>query len=63
MNLGNVSKAIAGALVGVVVTWVSALWGFEVPADTITWVEGVIATAVSAALGYAIVYISPKNSG
>lgn len=62
MNMGKVSKAIAGAVVGLAVTWVSALWGFEVPAETITWVEGVVASVVSSAIGYALVYISPKNT-
>lgn len=60
--MSNVSKAIAGAVAGIIVMWVNNLWGIETPADTVTWFEGVIDTVIGGIIGYILVWLAPKNT-
>lgn len=60
-SIGKVSKAIAGMLASIVSLWLVTLFGFEVPAETIEWATGIIATVVAGVLGFVVTFLSPKN--
>lgn len=59
--IAKISKAIAGAISGIVVSLL-ATWNLDVPADAVTWLDQLIYAGVAALLGFAGVWISPKNA-
>ena len=60
MNLAPVSKAIAGALVAVIVSLLTR-YGIVLDPDTNQALVVLADTLTAAAIGYLVVYVSPKN--
>ena len=61
MAIKKVSKAIAGAVVGAVAAQVDHLTGMTLPVEAMEWASAALASVIGAAIGYVIVYFSPKN--
>lgn len=61
MTIQSMSKAIAGGIASIGAAWVAALWGFQVPPEAIELTTGLLTTALSAVIGFGLVYLSPPN--
>ena len=62
MNLGQISKAIAGGLVGAGVAE-AARYGFQPDAPTVTALTVIVTGVVGYVVGHVLVFLAPKNSG
>lgn len=60
MDLSNISKAIAGGLVAVLVGE-AARYGFHPSNEVVTAVGVVVTALVSYAVGHVVVYFAPRN--
>jgi hypothetical protein len=60
MNLSNISKAIAGGLVAVLVGE-AARYGFQPSGEVVSAIGVIITALVSYVAGHAAVYFAPKN--
>lgn len=61
MNLGSISKALAGTLAGVASTAVSSY--IMVPESVVMpWYGYVIIGVINAAIGFGFVYFAPRNT-
>jgi len=54
-------KAIAGAIVGIIVALLTQRLGITVPTETQGWVTEMLALCIGAAVGWAGVYFAPAN--
>lgn len=60
MDVSTISKAIAGGLVGLVVS-LAARYGFQPDAPTVTALGVVVTALVGYVVGHVTVYLAPKN--
>lgn len=60
MDTSKVSKAIAGALVGFIISFLAST-GLIVPTEIGDALANFVTLALSAVIGYLIVYFSPAN--
>lgn len=60
MNLSNISKAIAGGLVAILVAE-AARYGFQPSNEVVSAVDVLVTALVSYIAGHAAVYFAPKN--
>jgi hypothetical protein len=60
MDLQSISKAIAGGLVGAVLT-VLAHYGFQPSGATVTALGVVVTAVVGYVVGHIVVYLAPAN--
>lgn len=66
MNLSAVSKAVAGALAGAAAGGITGPLVIDaaIPADVqAPWWGYLLAAALNAAIGFAVVYLAPRNRG
>lgn len=61
MNLGSISKAIAGGLVGAGVAE-AARYGFQVDAPTATALSVILTGVIGYVVGHLLVFLAPKNT-
>lgn len=62
MDLTQISKAIAGGLVGLIVA-LAARYGFQPDAPTVTLLGVVVTALVGYLVGHVAVFVAPKNKG
>lgn len=60
MNLSNISKAIAGGLVGIIVAE-AAHFGWQPDGPTLDALSVIITGIVGYAVGHVVVYFAPRN--